>query len=252
LTGGQKLSLPGPYYETDLGKLYHGDCLDILPHLEPADAIITSPPYNTLDASMRSVGMHARKNGWMKKQSGYYDQMPEEDYQRWQGEVLTACLRAAPVVWINHKIRYRNGCGVHPLHFYKAPLFAEVVWDRSVSMALNCGRFAPSHEYWFGFGKPKKWNRSLNKLMTVWRVHPLSNKDRTNSHPCPFPEKIVAPIVKACVFDGGCIDPFIGSGTTAIACERLGRQWVGIEKEEKYCDLAAKRIEAERQQMKLF
>ena len=48
------------------------------------------------------------------------------------------------------------------------------------------------------------------------------------------------------------LDPFLGSGTTAVACERLKRRWIGIEIEEKYCEIAKKRIEAERRQLKLF
>jgi DNA modification methylase len=48
------------------------------------------------------------------------------------------------------------------------------------------------------------------------------------------------------------VDPFLGSGTTAIACEQLNRRWIGIEISEKYCEIAAKRIERERQQLKLF
>ena len=48
------------------------------------------------------------------------------------------------------------------------------------------------------------------------------------------------------------IDPFLGSGTTAVACERLNRKWIGIEIEEKYCEIAAQRIENERKQRKLF
>jgi DNA modification methylase len=48
------------------------------------------------------------------------------------------------------------------------------------------------------------------------------------------------------------IDPFLGSGPTAVACERLKRKWIGIEIEEKYCEISAKRIELERKQLKLF
>jgi DNA modification methylase len=51
---------------------------------------------------------------------------------------------------------------------------------------------------------------------------------------------------------GFILDPFLGSGTTAVACERLGRKWIGIEISEQYCELAAKRIEAEAAQLKLF
>jgi DNA modification methylase len=47
-------------------------------------------------------------------------------------------------------------------------------------------------------------------------------------------------------------DPYLGTGATAVACERLKRRWIGIEIEEKYCAIAVKRIEAERRQLKLF
>lgn len=236
--------------------LYCGDCLEILPTLGKVDAVVTSPPYNTLNPSAKPSGLHAERakgvNEWMEKQGGYFDQRPEEDYQLWQQQVLTLCLRVASVVWINHKTRYRDGVGIHPLHFYQAPLFAEVVWDRGGSMALNCGRFAPSHEYWFGFGKPDRWDDSVNKLLSVWRVPPRDGKEIDNNHPCPYPERVVNPIIKGCVFNRGAIDPFMGSGTTGVACMNLGRSFVGIEIEPKYFDIACERIENAQRQGRLF
>jgi len=236
--------------------LYCGDCLEILPTLDKMDAVVTSPPYNTLNPKSKPSGLHAERisghNIWMDKQGGYFDQMAEDDYQEWQRKCLDLFLKVAPIVWINHKTRYRNGEGIHPLRFYNAPLFAEVIWDRGGSMALNCGRFAPSHEYWFGFGKPVRWDDSVNKLMSVWHIPPREGKDKDNNHPCPYPERLVIPIIKGCVHDGACIDPFMGSGTTGVACMNLKRKFIGIEIEPKYFDIACERIENAQRQKTLF
>ncbi len=239
-----------PTWQSDDGaiQLYRADCRDVLPELKGIDAVVTSPPYNTLNPTAKPSGLHAeRKTGhniWMEKQGGYFDQRPEEEYQAWQNEVLALCLRAAHVVWINHKTRYRDGFGIHPLSFYKAPLFAEVVWDRGGSMALNCGRFAPSHEYWFAFGKPRVWDNKNNSMMSVWRIAPRDGKDMGNDHPCPYPESLVRPIIEACVFEGGACDPFMGSGTTGVACVKTGRKFIGIEIDEGYFNIAVKRIKS--------
>lgn len=236
--------------------LYLGDCKDILPSLK-ADAVITSPPYNTLNPDAKPSGLHAeRKSGiniFMAKQGGYFDQMPELEYQKWQRDCLNMFCESAPIVWINHKTRYRDGVGIHPLTFYTGhPLFAEVVWDRGGSMALNCGRFAPSHEYLFGFGKPKTWDNDVNKMLSVWRISPGADKSSDNDHPCPFPLALVKPIIKACVADGGCIDPFMGSGTTGVAAMQMDRKFIGIEREPKYFEIACRRIEDAQRQAKLF
>ncbi len=226
--------------------LYCGDCAEILPDIDPVDAVIYSPPYNTIAPTAKPSGLHAERsngvNAWMAKQGGYEDQKDEQKYQEWQQQILEMCLKIAPVVWINHKTRYRDGYGIHPLHFYNAPLFAEVIWDRGGSMALNCGRFAPSFEYWFAFGKPKKWNSEVNKLMSVWRITPGEGKGKDNDHPCPYPTRLVEPIISGCVFDGGCLDPFMGSGTTGVAAMNLEKRFIGIERERKYFDIACERI----------
>lgn len=119
-------------------------------------------------------------------------------------------------------------------------------------MALNCGRYAPSHEYWFAFGKPEKWDNRNNSLMSVWRIAPGIEKDQDNDHPCPYPEKLVKPIIESCVYERGLIDPFMGSGTTGVACAKLGRKFIGIEIEPKYFNIACKRIEQAYAQPDMF
>jgi site-specific DNA-methyltransferase (adenine-specific) len=71
-------------------------------------------------------------------------------------------------------------------------------------------------------------------------------------HPTQKPEGVVSPLILySSPLNGMVLDPFMGSGTTAIVCEKNARPWVGIEIEEKYCEIAAKRLEAERSQLKL-
>ncbi len=74
---------------------------------------------------------------------------------------------------------------------------------------------------------------------------------------CPFcggkPVQLIIQLISKYSKKGQVVlDPFLGSGTTAVACEELNRKWVGIEISEKYCEIAAKRIEAENKQLKLF
>ena len=78
----------------------------------------------------------------------------------------------------------------------------------------------------------------------------VTKKDGSVAHPTQKPTSLIVCLLEV----GGetVLDPFIGSGTTAVACERLNRRWIGIEIEEKYCEIAARRIEKENQQLKLF
>ena len=229
-------------------RLIQGDCLQVLPTLEAGsvDAVITSPPYNTLKPNAKPSGLHAdRKSGvnvWMSKQGGYFDQRTEEEYQDWQRAVFAECRGVAPIVWINHKTRYRDGVAIHPLHIYRdAPIYSEIVWDRGGSMALNCKRFAPSHEYVIGFGRPRVWTDKHNTKMSVWRIAPGKGKSKDNHHPCPFPVELVEPIIDSCDGGRGVLDPFSGSGTTGVACIRTGRRFIGIELDPGYFDIAVRR-----------
>lgn len=114
---------------------------------------------------------------------------------------------------------------------------------------MNARKFAPSHEFFYGFGVPHYWDDSFNILMSVWRVTPQTFV----GHPCPFPIELVSPIIKASVPpNGSVLDPFMGSGTTGVACAKLGRKFIGIEIEPKYFDIACKRIEDAYRQGDLF
>jgi len=238
----------GPY---ETGRVYQGDCLKMMKAIPDGavGVVVTSPPYNTLPKKHAPSGLHADRkskiNKWiMKACNGYEDSMPEDEYQEWLREVVAECLRASGgLVWVNHKVRFRDGVAVHPVRMLPFPIYSEVIWDRGVSMALNCRRFSPSHETMIAFGSPSYWDDSENKRMSVWRIPPQRSED----HPCPFPADLIRPLlVSSCPAGGTVLDPFAGSGTTGVACVELGREFLGFEIDPDYCKLANDRIEAAR------
>jgi len=232
-----------PYYEKDGITIYHGDCAEILPGLESVDITFSSPPYNTIAATEPSGLMaesnHKQNDGY---KGGYSDDLPESDYQDWMRDVFGKCRRLSNgLVWINHKTRYRDRAGIHPLQVFKDwPFYSEVVWDRKVSITLNARKFAPSHEFVYGFGKPHFWDNEQNTLMSVWQLNPERN---VPGHPCPCPVSIVSRcVVASCPVGGVVLDPFMGSGTTLRAAKNTDRRAIGIEINERYCEIAAKRL----------
>lgn len=230
-----------PYYEQDGIQIFRGDCRDVLPSLSPVDITVSSPPYNTISVTAKSGMM---KDGDRKFHNAYIshaDDMPEDQYRAWMVDVFDRCRALSKgLVWINHKTRYRDTVGIHPLSLFPWPFYSEVVWDRGGSITLNARKFAPSHEYWYAFGTPHWWDDSLNANMSVWRINPERNQP---GHPCPYPVNLVTPCIAAsCPPLGVVLDPFMGSGTTLVAAKRLGRKAIGIELEEKYCEIAAKRL----------
>ncbi len=227
-----------------------GDCLDVLRSMPDGsvDIVVTSPPYNQLGSRIpaKPSGMHAA-NAWHRKvgQIGYADDMPEPDYQAWLRDVVAECLRVAKgLVWINHKVRYRNGEAIHPARFLPFPIYSEVVWDRRGSVAMNCRRPAPSHECLWAFGKPHWWDNAANRLMSVWKIAQVQNR---TDHPCPFPLELARrPIVASCPPGGTVLDPFAGSGTTGEAATATGRNFIGIDTRADFLDIARRRIDAAR------
>jgi site-specific DNA-methyltransferase (adenine-specific) len=234
--------------------LYLGDCLSILPTLPKVDAVVTSPPYNQIDPSvMKACGKYkAAGDGWLANvaENGYADMRDEDEYATWLCSVVAACMeRCDGTVWVNHKTRYRDGVAIHPVQLMPFPMWAEIIWARPGSMTLNAGRFAPSHERILGFGKPSFWDDSQKTHFTVWNMTPESYP----GHPCAYPAELCKRLIAAtCHKDGTVLDPFCGSGTTGAVAVQLERQFIGIEIEPKYFDIACERIENAQRQSRLF
>lgn len=252
-----------PYYDDGTCVIYHGDCRDILPSISDVRCVVTSPPYNTLGARMPSNGTGTmRGDAWLAKVNsrGYADDLTEQQYAEWQGHVslLLADASASDASFFyNHKVRYRDGALVHPLDMVRSfsgwVVRQEIVWARDGGIAFNARMFCPSDEriYWLvkptspGMGKPGAyvWNQASASEFTVWRIRQEIGMD---GHPCPYPTGLPSRCIAATTSHGDTVlDPFMGSGTTLRAAKDLGRRAIGVEIEERYCEIAAKRLAQE-------
>jgi site-specific DNA-methyltransferase (adenine-specific) len=234
--------------------LYLGDCREIVPTLADIECIVTSPPYNQLGGTSKPSGMWAEDSFGVKAtegwgESGYFDTLTEDDYQREQSELFTAlagaCTETASLFY-NHQLRWRDGVCLHPVEWFKPSnwnLRSEVIWDRGGGMMLNARMFCRYDEriLWFVRGKRWKWNQDQVGLGTVWRISVAQNKD----HPVAFPVEMPTRCIAATTDPGDIVlDPYSGSATTGVAAVKMGRRYIGIEREERFFDIACRRIEA--------
>lgn len=191
----------------------------------------------------KATGIHALYI--RRKQNGYAshdDNMPENEYIEFMRLVFGECLRVCKgLVWVNHKTKFRNKLGLHPLRILPFDFHSEIVWARPGSLIFNAKRYAPSHEFIYGFGVPHFWDPRNDMKLTVWRIAP---ENKVKGHPCPFP--VIIPqrcIESSCPPNGVVIDPFMGSGSSGIAAIETGRKFIGIEKDPGYFALAKSRIQ---------
>jgi len=242
-----------PYYEQDGITIYHGDCREVLPTIGPVDCLVTSPPYNQLGSRMpdKPSGMHAESR-WVSntKSVGYADDMTEPDYLRFLHEVFAAaaeCVTAGGSMFVNHKCRWRDTALLHPIDLVRGvdgwTLRQEIIWERSGSTTLNARMFAPNDEriYWMiRNGAKWKWNQHAASFLSIWKIRQDSDP---NGHPCPFPIDLPSRCISAVTDDASVVvDPFMGSGTTMFAAKLIGRRAIGIEKVERFCEMAATRL----------
>lgn len=220
--------------------LYLGDCMGVMAELDPVDAVLTSPPYNL-------GGFHQTKKSKTIKW-GYdsdLDNLPEPEYQQYQIEICNELHRLCKgALFYSHKNRIVKGRMISPLEWLsktKWVIGQAVVLNKASGANVDKRRFFPVHELLFvcfpyaGF---KLHNEEC--LTDVWYVPQKNRKDI--GHPAVMPYIAAENIVKVTKAQT-ILDPYMGSGTTGIACSNLDRNFIGIEISQKYFDIACKRIE---------
>ena len=121
-------------------------------------------------------------------------------------------------------------------------------------MMFNARMFVRFDEriLWFVRGKEWTWNQDSVGHGTIWNIA-REQQQQGKEHPVAYPVALPARCISAATLpDHVVLDPFMGSGTTGVACANLGRSFIGIEIEPKYFDIACKRIEAAYAQGRLF
>jgi site-specific DNA-methyltransferase (adenine-specific) len=243
------------YYEQDGIVIYHGDCREAMRDIATGSVrcVMTSPPYNQLGASgISPSGLWAETqcgagfvNAW--NQNGYDDALNEKEYQKRQNQIFGGMSRRICAgdasLFYNHQIRWRDGVCLHPVTWFRPHGWAlrqEIVWNRGGGMMFNARMFVRFDERILWFVRPKwKWNQEAVGFGTVWDIA----REQRKQHPVAFPETIPLRCILATTDSGDTVlDPFMGGGTTLVAAKRLGRKAIGIELEEKYCEIAAKRL----------
>jgi modification methylase len=210
------------------------------------DLIVTSPPYNIRNST--GGGLRNGSGGkWenAKLLEGYEttgDDMPHEEYVEWQRENLRAMMQLLKdngAIFYNHKWRVQGGLLQDRQDIVDDfPVRQIIIWQRSGGINFNPGYFLPTYEVVYLICKPDfKLAPKANALGDVWRIP----QDINNPHPASFPVELAQRCIQSTIAQI-VLDPFIGSGTTAIAAEAVGREWIGIDISKEYCKTARERI----------
>jgi DNA modification methylase len=199
--------------------LYLGDCLEILPTLPKVDAVVTDPPYGINHARDRN----SEKDGWIDYPCSGWD---KERPARAAFDVMRD-VSGHQIIW-----------GGNYFTDYLPPTMQWLVWDkgqREFSLA-DC-EFAWSSQ------------RKAARIFDYPRA--LALKDG-KQHATQKPVALMAWCLSLLPDASTILDPFMGSGTTGVACANLGRKFIGIEIEERYFQIACERIDAAYRQQRLF
>jgi len=221
------VSLPRPYYERDGCTIYHGDCREILPELEPVDLVLTDPPYseNTHRQSKSNRAQHGVQHiSFASIDAIGFRHICELILAKVRGWAVLTCDHKHAATMLEHHSFVRLGAWVKP----------------NPMPQISADRPGQGHEavlILHGGARKKAWNRGGGSA--IWEC-PVIDRAQV---PTQKPQQLVRSLLSDFVTDGDdVLDPFMGSGTTLVAARDLGRKCIGIEIEEKYCEIAAKRL----------
>jgi modification methylase len=240
-----------------LNKIICDDCIKVMQEMpqESVDLVVTSPPYNLKNST--GNGMKDGRGGkWSNAEllngySHYDDCMPHEDYVEWQKECLSEMLRVLKndgAIFYNHKWRVQGGLLQDRNDIVEDfPVRQIIIWQRKGGINFNPGYFLPTYEVIYLIAKPDfKLAPKANAHGDIWEFA----QEMNNPHPAPFPVHLIERIISSTTADV-VLDPFMGSGTTAIAALRHERDYIGIDISPDYCTMAEERIKEEKQQLKI-
>jgi site-specific DNA-methyltransferase (adenine-specific) len=246
-------------------RVLHQDAFQAVPYLpdECVDLLLLDPPYNLTKT------FH----------SSEFKQRPLGDYAAWLDAVISSLVRILkPTATIYICSEWKSSAAVFPVIDQHFVVRNRITWEREKGRGANANWKNCSEDIWYctvasdftfnveavklkrrvlapytdSDGNPKDWNRvdegsfRLTHPSNLWTdvTVPFWSMPENTDHPTQKPEKLIAKLILASSNRGDLVfDPFLGSGTTAVVAKKLGRKFIGIELDESYCCLAAKRLE---------
>ena len=210
------------------------------------DLVVTSPPYNLKNST--GNGMKNGNSGkWanaalLNGYSTYDDNMPYDKYIKWQRDCLNEMMRVINdngAIFYNHKWRVQKGLIQDRREIIDGfPVRQIIIWKRSGGINFNPGYFLPTYEVIYLIAKSGfKLVPHANAVGDVWEF----KQELKNKHPAPFPVALIERIISS-TYAKIILDPFMGSGTTAIAAKKLNRNFIGIEIAPEYCKMSKERL----------
>lgn len=200
--------------------LYLGDCRDILPTLDKVDAVVTDPPYGIgKDGQVRTSGGNGGRKAYAFK--GW-------DAERPDGETLAALVKFAPicVLW-----------GGNYFADLLPPTGKWLVWDKGQRINQSDGELAYT---------------SLPGALRICTMNRVELMTDGAQHPTQKPVKLMLWTLAQIGNPKSVLDPYAGSGTTGVACMKIGSRFIGIERDPEFFDIACRRIEEAYRQPRLF
>lgn len=243
-----------PYYEDSAVTLFLGDCLEVLPQLEPVEHVITDPPY-ARDVYVRAArvpaegagtrpgrtdrGIHNLDSGALARMAAGDIGAIDDILESIAGHLARLVNRWALVFSdVESCSRWRTALELSGMRYVRTGAWLKPDAMPQMSGDRPAVGFEPctiAHAQ-----GPMRWNGGGRQA--AWTYNTVKGPQRPD-HPCPKPEPLMGELVALFTDEGDVIlDLFAGSGTTGVAAKRLGRRAILIEKEERYCEVAARRL----------
>lgn len=212
--------------------LYCGDCMHILSTLERIDAIVTDPPYGLGERTGTISKNRQHKNNYGVYEDTY-ENLIESIIPRFK-QALSLCGRAVITTGGKHAWEYPKPDVLGS--FYQPASCGMCPWGRQTMQPI------------LFYGKDPRAGKTIQHTTRV-----LTEASSSKEHPCAKPINATMWMVERASLSGEVVlDPFMGSGTTGVACVKMGRSFIGIELDEDYFNIACKRIQEAYDQPDMF
>lgn len=239
--------------QNDNVRLLQGDCLELIKKLpnNSVDMVFTSPPYN-MNLRIRNGQYCSRQivKEITTKYVSFPDNLPMDDYFYFNKQIITELLRVSDLVFYNVQFLTGNKPALFKLiGDFHNKIKEFIIWDKvNAQPAIGQGILNSRFEVILVFQNSAPESRKFDtaqfgrgSLQNLWQIK--RGKKIDNTHGAVFPLELAATVIESFSHANATIlDPFMGTGTTGVACVNTGRRFIGMEIDQNYFEIAVNRI----------